>query len=341
MLKHPVGAERDGAESQMALKTAGASPDRSRCILVMVGPTASGKTVASLHIAHRLDAEIISADSRQIYRYMEIGTAKPAKDERKTIKHYFVDELKPDQDFNAGDYGTRGREIIDGIFRRHKVPFVVGGSGLYVQALVDGFFEGPSADPGFREHLEGRLKTEGAGKLLDELRRIDPVAASRMLPSTTRRIVRALEVHKLSGMPISELHKSRHTINFRSIFVGLQWDRKVLYDRINQRVDRMIEQGLMEEVKKLSSRGYSRDLNALQTTGYQEAFEFLEGKISHDRMVELIKRNTRRYAKRQLTWFRRDKRIRWFDVKGQGELATVASNICDYFLSEVGAESTI
>jgi tRNA dimethylallyltransferase len=300
--------------------------------LVLVGPTASGKTATSLCVASRLGAEILSADSRQIYKYMDIGTAKPSREERKNIKHYFVDELTPDQDFNSGEYGTRGREIIDDIFRRRKVPLVVGGSGLYVQALVDGFFEGPSAHPELRRHLEGRMKTEGAESLLEELRRIDPVAASGMLPSTTRRIVRALEVHTLSGTPISELHKSRHKIDFSPVFVGLQWDRKALYDRINKRAEQMIEQGLIDEVKQLIARGFSPDLNALQTTGYQEAFQFLEGKISHDRMVELIKQNTRRYAKRQLTWFRRDKRIRWFEVEDEKDLPRVAGGICEYFL---------
>ncbi|MDI6765865.1 MAG: tRNA (adenosine(37)-N6)-dimethylallyltransferase MiaA [Bacteroidota bacterium] len=300
-------------------------------LLVLVGPTASGKTPISLLIAERIGAEIISADSRQIYKLMDIGTAKPSMADRNKIKHHFVDELLPNQDFNAGDYGKKGRLIIDKIFRKGKVPLVVGGSGLYVQSLIDGFFEGPSADNEIRKELYHRLKVDGAEELLNELRKVDPASAAKMLPSNTRRIVRALEVFKVTGVPISSFHKTKIALNFSPVLVGLQWDRAKLYDRINQRVDKMLEQSLVDEVKRLQSNGYSSQLNALQTVGYKEVFDYLEERISLKRMSELIKQNSRRYAKRQLTWFRRDKRIKWFDVNSEIDFASVTSSICEYF----------
>lgn len=222
---------------------------QKRRILVVVGPTASGKTAVSLLVAERLNGEIISADARQIYRHMDIGTAKPAKDELKRVRHYFVNELCPDEDFNAGEYGRKGRGIIGDVFQRSKLPIVVGGSGLYIQSLVYGLFDGPSADYSVREQFYERLRMEGAEALLEELRRVDPASAAKMLPSNTRRIVRALEVYELTGEPISVHHKNqRIEINFTPVFVGLEWDRKKLYERINLRVEKMLNLGLVDEV---------------------------------------------------------------------------------------------
>jgi tRNA dimethylallyltransferase len=305
-----------------------------RDVLVLVGPTASGKTPVSLLLARQLNAEIISADSRQVYRYMDIGTAKPRSEELNLVPHHFVDELLPDREFNAGEFGKRGRAVIEDIFSRKKVPLVVGGSGLYVQSLVDGFFEGPPADKTLRKTLVERLNAEGAEALLIELKRVDPVAASGMLPSNKRRIVRALEVYQLTGMPLSKLQEAQVGVSFTSCLVGLQWERKTLYERINERVDRMVEQGLLDEVRRLQGLGYSPKLNSLQTVGYKEALENIEGKITHQRMVELIKQNTRRFAKRQLTWFRGDNRIRWFEVKGEDDFPDVADGICRFFLKD-------
>lgn len=331
---HLKGASR--SRSAVDGKAAGRSQPShgKRAVLVLVGPTASGKTPVSLLLARQLNAEIISADSRQVYRHMDIGTAKPSPEELGLIPHHFVDELLPDQEFNAGEFGKRGRAVIDDIFSRKKVPLVVGGSGLYVQSLVDGFFEGPPADRTLRKTLVERLNAEGAGALLIDLKQVDPVAASGMLPSNERRIIRALEVYRLTGIPISKLQESRIEIRFTSCFVGLQWERKALYERINERVDRMVGQGLLDEVRRLKHLGYSSRLNSLQTVGYKEAFENIEGKITHERMVELIKQNTRRFAKRQLTWFRRDDRIRWFEVKGEKDFPEVADRICGFFLKD-------
>ena len=309
----------------------------SRHVLVLVGPTASGKTAIALSLAEQLQAEIISADSRQIYKHLDIGTAKPTKAERKHIKHHFVDELNPDKGFNSGEFGNRGREVVENIFFRKKVPLVVGGSGLYIQSLVDGFFDGPSADKTVRDNIEKRLAHEGTESLLAELQKIDPITASKMFLTKPRRIIRALEVYYLTGIPLSEHHKSKIRISFTPVFVGLQWERKVLYDRINKRVDWMIEQGLVDEVKQLKKLGYSSDLNALQTVGYKEVYDYLDGKTTLERMVELIKQNSRRFAKRQLTWFRRDERIVWFELKNEEDISKTASQIYQYFAEEVGA----
>jgi tRNA dimethylallyltransferase len=301
---------------------------KEKKVLVLVAPTAAGKTAVSLLIAQKLPCEILSADSRQVFRYLDIGTAKPTLEERQRVKHYFVDELNPDEDFNAAEFGKRGREIIEDIFRRGKVPLIVGGSGLYVRALVDGLFDGPSADDSVREKLRQRLEKESAEVLLEELRRVDPMAAANLLPSNIRRIIRALEVYQLTGKPISELQKQNVIeINSTPFFYGLAWERKQLYERINQRVDAMLANGLLEEVSRLKSLGYTSGLNSLQTVGYKEVFLYLEQKISHDEMVRLIKQNSRRYAKRQLTWFRADERIHWIQVNDESEFVEVAEKI--------------
>jgi tRNA dimethylallyltransferase len=307
------------------------SPHQRRRVLVLVGPTASGKTAVSLIVAPQLNAEIISSDSRQVYKYMDIGTAKPTHAERSVVPHYFIDELPPEREFNAGEFGIRGRVMIDEMFARGKTPFVVGGSGLYVRALIDGFFEGPSADPALRKRLYDRIESDGAERLLQELRVIDPVAAAKMLPSNTRRIVRALEVYHLTGIPISILQQSLIDIPFTPILVGLEWDRSVLYQRINDRVDEMLSVGLLDEVRSLAERGYAPTLNSLQTTGYMEAFRYMTGEMTYDQMVDLIKQNTRRYAKRQLTWFRHDPRITWFRLDGEHDFQNVARKIVRHF----------
>ena len=229
--------------------------------------------------------------------------------------------------YDSGEFGKRGREVIDDIFDRNKIPIVVGGSGLYIRALIDGFFEGPAADPGLRAALYREAQESGNERMLRALAEVDPEAARGMLPSNIRRIVRALEVYKLTGSTISELHKSVLPVSFTPAFFGLRWERRVLYRRIDERVDRMLEGGLMDEVLKLQRLGYSSKLNALQTVGYKEAFEQLEGKTTLEVMAALIKRNSRRYAKRQMTWFRRDTRIEWCDVRGESELPRIAEEI--------------
>ena len=296
-------------------------------VLVIVGPTCSGKTALSLILAPHLSAEIISADSRQIFKFMDIGTAKPSPEELQRVPHHFVDILTPDQDFSAGEFGRQGRETIDNILKRSKTPIVVGGAGLYIRSLVDGLFDGPHADPELRKHMEEQIESEGTAPLLEELRSVDPAAAVRMLPSHTHRIIRALEVYYATGKPISELHAKKSESAFEPQFMGLHWERPKLYQNINERVERMMGQGFLEEVRSILQRGYAPGLNALQTVGYKEAIEHLEGKITLSRMVELMKQNSRRFAKRQMTWFRADKRIRWLEVGDVSELEALAGTI--------------
>lgn len=297
-------------------------------ILVIVGPTASGKTSLALDVARRIPSEIISADSRQIYKFLTIGTAKPTPKELKQVKHHFIDEILPDRHFSAGEFGIEGRIRIQEITDKGKLPIVAGGTGLYIRSLVDGLFSGPGREEDIREEIETRMESEGAEILLEELRQVDPEAAARMLPSNQRRIVRALEVYYATGKPISQHHgEHQREPYFNAVFAGLQWERKVLYERINLRVDAMLAAGFLDEVRGLLALGYDDRQKSLQTVGYKEAFAFLRNEIEYGRMVELMKQNTRRFAKRQLTWFRKDKRIRWFDIREASDIPEIAEKV--------------
>jgi tRNA dimethylallyltransferase len=296
-------------------------------VLAIVGPTASGKTPVSLLLAERLNGEIVSADSRQIYKYLDIGTAKPTPADRARVKHHFIDILELGEEYSAGQFGQEARRVIERMFQRGKLPILVGGSGLYVKAVVDGLFEGPGRDPDVRSRLSEQMGREGVESLLEALRKVDPSAVANMTEVKPRRLIRALEVYAITGKPISEFHAEQETKpKFKAVQVGLDWKRAELYDRINERVDRMIAGGLVDEVKRLRARGYNRHLNALNTVGYKEVFDYLEGSCSLEDAVRLIKQNTRRYAKRQLTWFRADRRIRWVSMSA-ASLSEVAKEI--------------
>lgn len=300
----------------------------ARKVLVLVGPTASSKTSLSIELAKRLRGEILSADSRQIYKHLNVGTAKPSGEQLAAIKHHFVSELSPDVEFNAGAFGEQGRMRIDDILARKKTPIVVGGSGLYVRSLVDGLFAGPGADPELRKRLQQRVEAGELQMLIDELRRVDPISAKHIDPTKPRRVIRALEIFHLTGKPLSVHHQSSQIeISFAPIMFGLDWERKALYDRINRRCDEMLHDGLLIEVEQLERRGFSSSLNALNTVGYAEAFAYRRGEIPYDAMVRLFKQNSRRYAKRQLTWFRRDTRVRWIKMTQDLELKEVAEKM--------------
>jgi tRNA dimethylallyltransferase len=297
-------------------------------VIVIAGPTCSGKTQLSLQLAESLNTEIISADSRQIYKYLNIGTAKPSEDELKKAKHYFINSLEPDEKFNVSEYEAKALKIIHQLHQRNKIPVVAGGSGLYIKALVDGIFDSVDADEELREKLNEERKERGNEYLYNKLREIDPESASNMLPQNYKRIIRALEVYYLTGKPIRLLqkeYKREADINF--IQYGLCWERDKLYKNIESRVDDMIENGLVEEVKQILGKGFDKNLNALNTVGYKEIIQYLEGDISLERAVELIKRNTRRFAKRQLTWFNKDKRIDWIKIGSQEDLRIAAAKI--------------
>lgn len=289
-------------------------------VLVICGPTGVGKTAVAIEVAERLDGEIISADSRQIYRYLDIGTAKPTPEERQSIPHHLVDIVDPDRQFTAADYGELARKTVKHILDRGKRPIVCGGSGLYLYALTEGFFDGPPADPEIREELDAVAARKGVEHLHQMLSELDPEAGRRIDPHDKVRITRALEVLRICGEPISLLRKEGRypAQEFRFVKVGLIQPRHELYKKIEERVDKMIEGGLLGEVRSLRERGYDRELVPLKTVGYREIFDHLEGRFPLERAIELIKRNTRRYAKRQLTWFRKDKEIQWYEVKTPG-----------------------
>jgi len=305
-------------------------------ILVIVGPTASGKTALALSIAKKIPVEIISADSRQIYKYLTIGTAKPGKQELDQIPHHFIDHLEPNQKFNAGDFQEQGRKVISEILEKKKLPVIVGGTGLYVKAIIDGFFEQPEISGEVRTLLEHRLVREGKDALFKELQSIDPESASTMDASKFRRVIRALEIFHETGTPISQFHKKHNvTLMYDAHFFGLNWERSVLYERINNRVDRMFGEGFLEEVKQLKKNGFDDRFQSLQTVGYKEAYAFLRNEISKERMIELMKQNTRRFAKRQMTWFRKEERIQWFDLSSEDQIELIAEKIVDQLSTRV------
>lgn len=284
-------------------------------LVVICGPTASGKTALALRLAEHFAVEIISADSRQVYRRMDIGTAKATAEERALIPHHLVDVVDPDEDFTAADFLHLGRKALAEIAGRGHLPLVVGGTGLYIEALLRGLVDAPGADPDLRRELLQGEEKHGPGSLHKRLQAVDPVLAEQLAPQNLVRIVRALEVFYQSGQPLSEL-QARHAAvpsPFRVITIGLAPQRELLYERIDRRVEAMMAAGLLAETEALLASGYSPRLKALQTIGYRECIDHLAGDTSLQKAVDLIQRNSRRYAKRQMTWFKRDNEIIWLD----------------------------
>lgn len=283
-------------------------------LISIIGPTAAGKTSLSVDLAAKYKTEIISSDSRQMYQFMNIGTAKPTVDERKGIPHHFIDTLMPDQSYNAGEFEREAEALITKLFQHHSVLIVVGGSTLYNNALWYGFNEMPEIDPSIRKALNEEVRTAGLEPLLAELQTNDPETYERIDRQNPVRVIRALEVFRSSGKPISTFRTGPTSKErpYKTIKIGLWDERNVLYERINQRVMDMLDQGLIDEVKELLDRGYAPTLPSLQSIGYQEVISYLLGNIDLDEAIRLIKRNSRRYAKRQLTYFRRYDDIHWF-----------------------------
>lgn len=282
-------------------------------LVVICGPTSVGKTAAAIRAAERLNGEIIAADSRTIYRYLDIGTAKPTREQRARVPHHVLDLAEPDQLITLATYRRLAVEAIQEIRGRGKVPLLTGGTGLYIRAIVDGFsIPEVSPDPALRRRFED-LERRNPGSLYTRLQQVDPLAAVRIHPRNVRRIVRALEVFEHTGRPISSLQRRSDPVGF-AVQMGLAMNRDELYRRVDARVDEQIAAGLVGEVEGLLDRGYNPALPALQGLGYREIVEYLKGKVTLADAIRRLKRNTRRYAKRQLTWFRRDARIRWIDV---------------------------
>lgn len=297
-------------------------------VLFIVGPTGIGKTEISLTLAEQMDAEIVSADSRQVYRFMDIGTAKPTKEQLARVPHHFIDIKYPDESYSAGQYGSEARHCIAEIFQRGKQPMVVGGSGLYLQALAEGFFGPRISDERVKADLKNRLQNQGLATLYAELSEVDPVTAARLHATDTQRILRALEVYQITGQPFSgHLKKKPAPPGFAPCWVGLTRDRPTLYARIEARVDAMVDAGLIDEARELLRKGYRPQLNALQSVGYQEAILFLQNKLTYPEMVRLIKQKTRNYAKRQITWFKKDERVKWLDCGSYENRAELAARI--------------
>lgn len=281
-------------------------------LIVISGPTASGKTTLSISLAKFFDGEIVSADSMQIYKYMDIGTAKPTEEEKAGIPHYMMDIIEPSVSFSVADYCNMAHRIIGDIHQRGKIPIIVGGTGLYIDSLVNNVdFGAPDADPSLRAELEELAKCEGNEAVHKILAEIDPKTAEKYHPNNLRRIIRAIEFYKLSGTTISSHAQEAKNSPYLPVQFAIDWDREVLYDRINRRVDIMIKQGLLEEIKSLLENGYEKTSTAMQGIGYKEFFDYFDGKISLEEAIEITKMNSRRYAKRQLTWFRRNKDIHW------------------------------
>lgn len=289
-------------------------------VVFLVGPTASGKTSLSLRLAKKLNAEIISCDSMCVYKDMDILTSKPTKSDRKKLKHHLVDIISPSKEFSVAEYRRLALGAIGNIFKRGRTPLFVGGSGLYVKAIVDGLFPSGKKDLAFRKKQERLARKYGNIYLHKKLKRIDPASAKKIHPNNLRRVIRALEVYHTEKKRPSELKHKTEPLGYRFKIFGLEVERKRLYNNIDERVEEMFRQGLVEEVKRLSKRRLS--ITARGALGYREVLGYLKGKYSLEDAKAILKRNTRRFAKRQLTWFRRDDRTKWLGVDKIRSLVT-------------------
>lgn len=302
-------------------------------IVVIAGPTASGKTAAGIEVAKKLKGEIISADSMQIYKYMDIGSAKPTVDEMQGIPHHMIDVVYPDEDFSVALFRNMAGKLIDDIIQRNHIPIIVGGTGLYINSLIYPYdFTDSADDTDYRELITELAREKGNEFIHNMLRDIDPESYTRIHPNNLRRVIRALEVYKNTGKTISEYQKQsrERDSEYTAAYIGLNMDRGLLYNRINQRVDLMFEAGLIEEVKKLRFMGYTKNMVSMQGIGYKEIFDYLDNKCTIEETKEIIKQSSRHYAKRQLTWFRRDENIHWVEVDKFESFKDIIQNITKY-----------
>ena len=304
-------------------------------IITICGPTGIGKTHLAIHLAQAFDGEIIGADSMQIYKYMDIGTAKPDADECRMASHHLIDFVEPDQSFDAGQYIRHADAAITALVNREKLPIVAGGTGFYIKALLHGLFRERTADRQVLERLERELKSRGAKALHDRLVQMDSEAAKRIYPNDTFRVIRALEVIEATGKSISS-HQQSHGFSeerYDTLTFGLYMERSLLYERIDRRVDLMITQGFVDEVKALLERGYSCDLKSMQSIGYRHICDYLKGNLPWDETIRLMKRDTRRYAKRQFTWFRSQKNMIWLEPS---ETKKAEQRVSEFLLKSSG-----
>jgi tRNA dimethylallyltransferase len=285
-------------------------------VVILLGPTGMGKSRLAIAWAEELGGEIISADSMQVYRYMDIGTAKPTLDDQKRVRHHLIDLVTPDQPFHAALYRTLGRKKIDQLYRDKKPIWVVGGTGLYIKTLTQGLFASPKIDPRLKENLKQEAREKGTSALYERLKRVDPKTALHLHPHDLFRIIRALEVFESTKVPIS-FYREQHCFGekpYVTLKIGLEMNRERLYHRIDERVDQMLERGFLREVEGLIAMGYRRELKPMQSLGYKQLVQFLLKEMEWEEAVRQIKRDTRHYAKRQLTWFKADPEVQWWDA---------------------------
>ena len=304
-----------------------------KSLIILLGPTAVGKTDISIKLARDLNCEIISADSMQVYRYMNIGTAKISKSEMQGIPHHLIDVVDPDEDFSVSIFKDMAGKCIDDILKRGKLPMVVGGTGLYINSLTHSMdFSEALEDPKYRRELIDLAHEKGNSYVHEMLKDVDHESYVRLHENDLKRVIRALEVFKHTGKTISEYQKKSRDkpIEYNPCMVGLIMERQKLYSRVNERVDRMIKKGLVEEVKSLLEMGYDKNLTSMQGLGYKEMISYLEGECSLEDAVYILKKNTRHFAKRQLTWFRREKSIKWVDVGEMDDRDNIVKNIEKY-----------
>lgn len=285
-------------------------------VISIVGPTAVGKSLLGIEMAKRFNGEVISGDSTQVYTGMDIGTAKVTKEEMDGITHHMIDIIPPDESFSVADFQLHAKKCIDDILRRGKLPILVGGSGLYIQAVLYNYnFSEQRRDESFTKQMEEMIEQEGPDQLYARLKEVDPVQASKVHPNNHRRLIRALEVYETTGMTMTEYQQQQQLESpYNPIIIGLDMDREVLYDRINQRVDHMIDTGLIEEVRNLIDRGY-KDCQSMHAIGYKEIIQHISGSQPFEYAIDDLKQNSRKYAKRQLTWFRNKMNVQWYKVE--------------------------
>ena len=303
-------------------------------VLILVGPTAIGKTELSLELARHFNCEIISVDSMQVYRYMDIGTAKVTNKERGGIAHHLINIVDPDESYDAARFTKDALTAIVKIHAKGKIPLLTGGTGLYLRALISGIFQGPPVDRTLRQQLKHRLQTEGSDVLHDELSLYDCISADKIHKNDSQRLLRALEIYHSSGKTWSEYLDSKesgkHQVKFTNMLqIGLACDRSVLYDRINLRTEIMLESGFEDEVRGLLDRGYSRDLKSMGSIGYRHMINYIFGDWQFEEMKRLLARDTRRYAKRQLTWFGRIDDLNWIEVENMSKIIKTTENKLD------------